>query len=116
MDRTLNRIELRGNIGADPKITQMENGANVVRFSLATHETFKTKEGNIKEETTWHNIVLWDYNQLQGLEGLKKGAYVNIVGKIKYSRYKAQNGEERFTAEIIAQKIDFPVMKSTINS
>ena len=45
MEKSLNKVELKGNVGQEPKIMRVENGGSVIRFSLATHETFKTKSG-----------------------------------------------------------------------
>ena len=105
MERTLNKVELRGVVGADPKILELDNGAKVIRFSIATHETFKTKEGTLKEETTWHNIVGWYNRNMPDFEKIKRGGLVEVYGKLRYCRYKNRDGEERFVTEIVAQKM-----------
>lgn len=105
MERTLNKVELRGNVGVDPKITELENGARVIRFSVATHETFKTKEGALKEETTWHNVAGWYNRSMPDFEKIKKGAFVEVVGKLRYSKYTTKEGAERYSTDIVAQKM-----------
>ncbi len=105
MERTLNKVELRGNVGADPRITELGNGARVIRFSVATHETFKTKDGILKEETTWHNVAGWYNKSMPEFEKIKKGTFVEIVGKLKYSKYLSKDGSERYSTDIVVQKM-----------
>ncbi|MCI1733047.1 MAG: single-stranded DNA-binding protein [Bacteroidales bacterium] len=105
MERTLNKVEIKGNVGAEPKITNLENGSQVVRFSVATHETFKAKDGQFKEETTWHNIVAWATKNMPDFLTIKKGSFVEITGRLKYSKYKAKSGEDKYVTEIIALRM-----------
>lgn len=102
MERTINKVELRGNVGADPIITTIDGGVRLIRFSLATHEAYKGRDGQFKEETMWHNVVAWIGKNGSDFEGLKKGAFVSVVGKIKYSRYTSKEGQERFSTDIVA--------------
>lgn len=105
MERTLNRVEIKGNIGAEPKITTLESGAKVIRFSVATHEAFKGKDGQYKEETTWHNVVAWSAKSMPDFLSIKKGSFVELTGKLKYSKYKAKSGEDKYITEIVALKM-----------
>lgn len=102
----MNKVELRGNVGSDPKITELESGAKVIRFSLATHETFKTKDGTLKEETTWHNVAGWYNKMMPEFETIKKGSFVEIVGKLRYSKYFSKEGFEKFSTDIVIQKMN----------
>lgn len=114
MEKSLNRVELKGNVGQDPKIVKMEGGGSVVRFSLATHETFKTKGGELKEETTWHNVVAWSAKGMPDFEKIKRGTFIELIGKIRNVKYRNQAGEERSVTEILALKIVIPVAQSVI--
>ena len=58
MDRSFNRIELRGNAGQDARIIKVGDNT-VARFNIATNETYKDRSGNLKEETTWHSVTAW---------------------------------------------------------
>lgn len=109
MEKSLNRVELKGNVGQDPKIMRVENGGSVIRFSLATHETFKTKSGELKEETTWHNVVAWSVKGMPDFSRIKKGVFIELVGKIRYVKFTNQAGEEKTLTEILALKIIIPV-------
>ena len=55
----VNKVILLGNLGKDPEVRYLEGGVAVAKFSLATTETYKGKDGNRAEQTEWHNIVLW---------------------------------------------------------
>ncbi len=108
MERTLNRVELRGNVGADPKVTNLEGGVSVVRFTLATHESFKGRDGQFKEETTWHNIAAWSSKGMMDFSKVRKGAFLEVVGRLRYYKYIAKTGEEKFSCEIVALKMSLP--------
>lgn len=109
MEKSLNKVELKGNVGQDPKIVKIENGGTVVRFSLATHEMYKTKSGEWKEETVWHNVVAWASKGMPDFEKIKKGTFVEIVGKIRYIKFTNQQGDEKFVTEILALKMVIPL-------
>lgn len=109
MEKSLNKVELKGNVGQEPKMLKMENGGTVIRFSLATHESYKTKSGEWKEETTWHNIVAWASKGMPNFSNIKKGTFIELAGKIRYVKFKNQSGEERSVTEILALKIVIPL-------
>jgi single stranded DNA-binding protein (ssb) len=109
MEKSLNKVELKGHVGQDPKISVMENGSKVVRFSLATNENYKNKENEWKEETIWHNIVAWSSKAMPDFYKIKKGTFIELTGKIRYVKYKTQSGEEKNITEILALKIIVPI-------
>ncbi len=109
MQKSLNRVELRGHVGHDPKVTKMETGGVLVRFTLATNEVYKDKEGKYCENTVWHNVTAWSNKGMPDFEKIKKGVYLEVTGKIKYVKYKNREGEEKNATEIIALKIIVPL-------
>ncbi len=109
MEKSLNKVELKGNVGQDAKIVTTENGGTVVRFSLATHENYKTKNGEWKEETMWHNVVAWASRGMPDFGKIKKGTFIEVFGKIRYVKFTNQAGEEKFVTEILALKIVIPL-------
>jgi single-strand DNA-binding protein len=110
MNTLKNRVQLIGNLGQDPETKTLESGKKVVKFTLATSESFKNNDGQKVNETTWHNIVAW--NGLADIAGkyLKKGHQVAIEGKIVYRTYEDKNKVTKYITEIIAN--DLLMLKS----
>lgn len=105
MDRSLNRIELRGNIGQDARINKV--GENTVaRFNIATNETFKDRTGALKEETTWHTVTAWNGKGMPDFSSLRKGVCVHVVGRLRQNRYTTVDGEERTVYEVLASRLN----------
>ena len=103
-NQTLNRIEVRGRIGQDPKITPVGEKA-VARFCVATSEIYKERGGGIKEETTWHNISIWSDRTQVNLSQLKKGDLVSVTGRIRNNKYTSEEGTDRYYSEIVANRL-----------
>lgn len=105
MDRSLNRIELRGNIGQDARINKV--GENTVaRFNVATNETFKDRTGALREETTWHSVTAWNGKGMPDFSNLRKGTCVHVVGRLRQNRYTTADGDERTIYEVLASRLN----------
>lgn len=104
MDRSINRIELRGNVGKDPSIYEV-SGRKVMKFPLATNENFQDSNGNTNVETTWHNIAAWEGTEMPEWGAIRKGTCLSVIGRIRNSRYTNQNGEEKYYTEVSASRI-----------
>lgn len=102
---SLNRVELIGNLGRDPEIRYTPGGTAVASFSLATSEKVKTKGGALETRTEWHNIIL--YARLAEVAGeyLSKGKSVYLDGRIKTRKWQDRDGKDRYTTEIIGEKM-----------
>ena len=98
----INKVTLIGNLGGDPEIRHLENGTMVGRFSLATNENYRDKDGNWQTLTEWHNIVVWRELAERAEKMLKKGMQVYVEGKISYRKYAGQDGVERNVTDIVA--------------
>lgn len=101
MAGTLNKVMLIGNLGKDPEIMHFENGGSLVKFPLATSETYTNREGQRVTNTEWHNIVI----NAKGLvdvahKYLKRGHKVYLEGRIKTRKWQDQTGSDRYTTEI----------------
>lgn len=105
MEVTLNRVEIRGRVGQDPKIFNVGD-TKVARFSVATNETFHDRDGILKEETTWHNVSAWSGRNVEELTNIKKGLMVSLVGRIRHTRYTAPDGTERYQTEVVANQLN----------
>ena len=99
----INKVTLVGHLGGDPEIRTLENGSTVGRFSLATNESYKDKEGNWQNKTEWHNVILWR-DLAERAKQLKKGSTVYVEGKISYRKYTDKDGVEKSLTDIVAER------------
>lgn len=108
MDRSINKIEVRGYIGQTPKVTVV--GENqVVKMNVATNEVIKDRGGNLKEETTWHNVVAWAGKGMPDFSLLKKGVCVSLTGRVRNNKYVNQDGEEKYYNDILANRLSIEI-------
>ena len=105
MSRSLNKVMLIGNLGADPEVRSTANGARVATLSLATSRQWNNQAGERQEKTQWHRVVLWNNGKGSGLADfaekyLKKGDRVYVEGEIEYRTWEDREGKTRYTTEI----------------
>lgn len=106
MARSVNKVILVGNLGRDPEVRHLENGAAVANFSLATSESYKDRNsGELMTNTDWHNIVLWRGLAEIAEKYLKKGDKVYIEGKIRSRSYQDQEGVTKYITEIVGDNL-----------
>lgn len=98
----LNRVTLIGRLGKDPEVRRLETGAAVAKFSLATSENYKDKDGNKQETTEWHNIVVWRTQAEVAEKYLKKGMLIYVEGKLTYREYTDKDNVKKYFTEIVA--------------
>lgn len=101
----VNKVILVGNLGKDPEVRHLENGAAVANFSIATSETYKDKNGNRQEQTEWHNIVLWRGLAQIAEKYLKKGSQIYVEGKLKTRNWQDKDGNTRYTTEVVGDQM-----------
>ncbi|MBI3577211.1 single-stranded DNA-binding protein [Candidatus Gottesmanbacteria bacterium] len=99
--RSLNRVQLIGNLTRDPELRYTPNGAAVCTIGLATNRAWTTESGERKEETEFHRVVAW--NKLAELcsQLLTKGRKVYVEGRLRTTTWQAQDGAQRSTTEIV---------------
>ncbi len=101
----INKVILVGRLGKDPEIRHLENGVAVASFSLATSESYKDRNtGERKEQTEWHNIVLWRGLAEVAEKYVKKGDLIYVEGKLK-TRSWEKDGVTRYTTEIVGDNM-----------
>ena len=106
MSGSINKVILIGNLGKDPEVRHLENGAVVANFSIATSETYRDrKTGEKVSQTEWHNIVAWRGLAEIAERYLKKGQKVYIEGKLKTRTWQDQDGNNRYSTEIITDNL-----------
>ena len=109
MSRSLNKVTLIGNLGADPEVRSTSSGARVATLSLATSRQWTSAAGERQEKTEWHRVVLWN-NKGAGLADLaekymKKGDKLFVEGRIEYRQWEDREGKTRYTTEIIGREV-----------
>jgi len=105
MSSSVNKVILVGRLGKDPELKYTQGGTPVVRFSLATDETWKDQNGDKQQRTEWHNVVAW--RKLAEICGqyLNKGKLVFIEGKLQTRNWEDKEGNKRYTTEIVADNM-----------
>ncbi len=104
--KSVNKVILVGNLGKDPEIKYTPQGTPVAKFSLATNERFKDKDGNWQDRTEWHNIVLWQRLAEIAGEYLKKGSKVYIEGRLRTDSWDdKQTGQKRYMTNIVGNDL-----------
>jgi single-strand DNA-binding protein len=98
----VNKVILLGNVGQDPEVRRMDSGAVVARFSLATNERWKDKEGNPQTNTEWHNVVVWRQLAEIAEKYVKKGRQLYVEGKLSHRKYTDANGVEKYVTDVVA--------------
>lgn len=98
---SLNRVLLIGHLGADPESRFMTSGSAVTNFSLATNESWKSAEGDIKDKTEWHKVVIFGKRAETAAEYMKKGQLVFIEGRLQTRSWEDKDKVKRYTTEIL---------------
>lgn len=101
MARSLNRVQLIGNLTRDPELRYTPAGTAVASFSIATNRSWKTDTGELKEEAEFHRIVAWNKLAEICANILKKGRKVFVEGRLQTRTWQAQDGQNRQTVEIV---------------
>lgn len=101
----VNKVILVGRLGKEPEVRNLDNGAMVANFSIATSESYRDKTtGERKEVTEWHNIVLWRGLAEIAQKYVHKGDLVYIEGKLR-TRSWEKDGVTRYTTEVVADNM-----------
>jgi len=101
---SLNKIMLIGNLGKDAETRFTTNNVSITNFTLATTHSYKGKDGNWVNETTWHNIVSFSLSDYMK-EALKKGKKVYVEGRLTKRDYTDKDGIKRYMTEVISERI-----------
>ena len=109
---SLNKVMLIGNVGKDPEVRYLESNpqnpatnAKVASFPLATSERYRDRNGELKENTEWHNIVVWRGNADVVERFVRKGSQLYIEGRLRTRQWTDQTGNKRYTTEVIADTL-----------
>lgn len=105
MSTLRNKVQLIGNIGNEPKITNLESGNKVARFSMATNEYYRNAQGEKVQSTQWHYVVAWDKKADIIEQYAHKGKELAVEGKLISRSYTNEMGVKCYVTEIVASEI-----------
>lgn len=109
---SLNKVMLIGNVGSDPEVRYLENNpqnpgnnVKVATVRLATTERYRDRNGEQRENTEWHTVVLWRNNADVAEKYVHKGSQIYIEGKLRTRQWTDQTGNKRYTTEVVADTL-----------
>ena len=105
MSASVNKVILLGNLGRDPEIRSMQSGKKMASFSIATSKRWKDRNTQEqKENTSWHNIVVFNEGLVDVIEKyVKKGSKIYVEGELSTRKYQDKDGNDRYTTEVVLQ-------------
>ena len=106
MARGVNKVILLGNLGADPETRYTASGSAVTNIRIATTDSWRDKQsGDRQERTEWHRVVFFARLAEIAAEYLRKGSQCYVEGQIRTNKWQGQDGQDRYTTEIIASEM-----------
>jgi single-strand DNA-binding protein len=102
---SVNKVILVGNLGRDPEVRYLPSGDPVANVTIATSSRYKSKTGEMVEETEWHRVTFFGRLAEIVSQYLKKGRSVYVEGRIKTRKYTDKDGQERYATDIIANEL-----------
>jgi len=103
--RGLNRVEVMGNLGADPEMRYTPTGKAVTNFRVATTRRWRDAEGHPQEKTEWFRIVAWGSLAEVSNQYLQKGSPVYVAGRLDTHSYEAADGQTRYVTDLVAREL-----------
>ena len=105
MSGSVNKVILLGNLGRDPEIRSMQSGKKMASFSIATSKRWKDRNTQEqKENTSWHNIVVFNEGLVDVIEKyIKKGSKIYVEGELSTRKYQDKDGNDKYTTEVVLQ-------------
>ena len=103
----LNKVMIIGRLGRDPELRYTQSGSPVATLRVATDESYTDKDGNRMERTEWHSVVVFQRAAENCNQYLRKGSLVYVEGKLTTRKWQDQNGQDRYTTEIRADRVQF---------
>jgi len=105
MSTLRNKVQLIGHVGNDPQILKLESGKKLVKFSIATNESYKNSKGEKVTDTQWHNIVAWGKTAELIENYVPKGKEIGIEGKLTSRSYEDKDGVKKYITEVVCSEL-----------
>lgn len=103
----LNRVMIIGRLGTDPELRYTQGGQPVCSLRIATDESYTDRNGNRVEATEWHRVIAFQRSAENCNQYLRKGSLVYVEGRLSTRKWQDQKGQERYTTEIRADRVQF---------
>ena len=103
----LNKVQIIGHLGRDVELRYSQNGSPVASLNIATDESYTDRDGNKVERTEWHRVTVYNKSAENCANYLHKGSLVYVEGSLQTRKWQDQNGQDRYTTEIKAQRVQF---------
>ena len=103
----VNKVFIVGRLSRDPEIRYTQNGSAIANMTVATDESFTGSDGNKVERTEWHRVTVFGKMAENCGNYLGKGSLVHVEGSLATRKWQDQNGQDRYTTEIKAQRVQF---------
>ena len=105
MNTLRNKVQLIGNLGNNPEIINLESGKKLVKFSLATNDSYRNNNGEKITDTQWHNIIAWNKTAEIIENYTSKGSEIAIEGKLTSRAYEDKEGNKRYVTEVVCNEV-----------
>ena len=105
MKNLRNKVQLIGNLGNNPEIIDLDSGKKLVKFSIATNESYKNAQGELIKETQWHNVIAWNNTANIIEKYVTKGNEIAIEGKLVNRSFEDKEGVKRYVTEVVASEV-----------
>ena len=104
---SVNKVIVLGNLGRDPELRHTSGGKAVATLSVATNEQWTDQSGERQERTEWHRVVVWGRQAESCAQYLAKGRSVFVEGRLQTNKWQDRDGNDRYTTEIVGDRIQF---------
>lgn len=105
MSRSLNKVMLIGNVGAEPEVRTTPSGTRIAKVSIATNREWSDRSGQKQEKTEWHRITFWDKMAEIVERYVHKGDRLYVEGRIEYSQTQDDQGNVKYWTDIVAREM-----------
>ncbi len=104
MNALKNQVTLIGNLGVDIELKSVKNDRKLARVAMATNQYYKNREGELVQETQWHNLVAWGKLAENMEQCLGKGDHIMVQGKLVYRNYEDSSGQKHYVTEVVVNE------------
>ena len=111
---SLNKVMIIGRLGRDPELRYTQHGGPICNLRIATDESHTDRDGNKVERTEWHSVAVFQRQAENCSTYLSKGSLVYVEGSLQTRKWQDQQGQDRYTTEIKAERVRFLESKSRI--